>query len=178
MGTPLLVAESRVEGFDHLTWPPTRISSYKSPRESVNPCIEGLTREQRTGSKDWIPTEVSHHKYTWHRYTSRRSRTTGILSQFIPSSEFSEPNGGLLNRDHRLVYTFFIKLSPRAQTALPVPVSTLVSAPIHWLGLLSAFPREIFSSEIRTRSYEGTPSTLYSVEIPIVYTGEKNCPMT
>ena len=44
--------------------------------------------------------------------------------------------------------TVFIKLSPRATAALPIPMSTPVSAPTHWLGSPSVFPREIFPNGI------------------------------
>ena len=78
MGPPLLVGESKVDGFDHLTWPLTRLSSYENPRESSNPFIEKLTiaalqelmkESNRACTKDCIPTELSHRTYIWSIYT-------------------------------------------------------------------------------------------------------------
>lgn len=79
MRSPLLVAESKVDGFDQLTWPSMPLSSYENPRESSNPFIERLTtaglrelmkESNRTSTEDCIPTEVSHRIYISFKYTS------------------------------------------------------------------------------------------------------------
>ena len=78
MRSPLLVAESKVDGFDQLSWPSIPLSSYKNPRESSNPFIERLTTAElrelvkesnRTSTEDCIPTEVGHRIHILFKYT-------------------------------------------------------------------------------------------------------------
>lgn len=134
MVPPLLVAESKVDGFDHFTWPSTRLTSYKSLRTLGSPFIERLTTAElpelvkessHTCTKDYIPTEVSHRTGIWRKYTSQHF---GIIEKIVTFESVHPHYASLANPTavwlkEKTVYTFFIKLSPRSQTPSPRPKS-------------------------------------------------------